>query len=232
MTPPTIDRIDLSAGGGVGSVSVLVWGATAPGAGAVVVLAHGAGSRADHRVHVGVCEAIAARGHVVVAFNFPYAEAGRRSPDRTERLLSCFTDVAAWVAQQFPQRRVVAGGRSMGGRMASLLQASARPFSGLVLLNYPLIASRQTATSTPRTAHWPDLDVPILFVHGTRDRLFPPEVYEASKHLLTAPVTMHVIDDADHVFAVPRRTGRSADDVYAEVAGAVDAWLASAAVAA
>ena len=193
----------------------------------VVVLAHGAGSRVDHPVHVGVCEAVAAAGPTVVAFNFAYAQAGRRSPDRTERLLRCYRDVADWVTAAFPDRAVVGGGRSMGGRMASLLAAEGYPFAGLVLLNYPLVSIRGGPDSPPRTEHWPQLTQPVLFVHGTRDRLFPPAVYERSRALLTASVTTHVIDEADHSFGILRRTGRTAADVYSEVGHVVADWLSS-----
>lgn len=219
-----------SAGGGVGAVTAHLSNVGSDAGGPVLMVAHGAGSRVDHPVHQGVCGALAAAGHPVVAFNFPYAEAGRRSPDRAERLLACYRDVADDVGRRFPRRALIGGGRSMGGRMASLLAAQGYPFAGLVLLNYPLVASR--GGGSPRTDHWPDVRVPVLFVHGSRDRLFPNDVYQAAKARLTVPVTMHVIDDADHGFAVPRRTGRTQSDVYDEVAHAVDGWLSTLAVAA
>ena len=168
----------------------------------------------------------------MVAFNFAYTEAGRRSPDRTERLLRCYRDVADWVAQAFSSRPIVGGGRSMGGRMASLLAAEGYPFAGLVLLNYPLVSSRGGPGSAPRTDHWPRLTQPVLFVHGTRDRLFPPAVYERSRALLTVPVTTHVIDEADHSFGILRRTGRTPADVYREVGRVVADWLAAVGAAA
>ena len=190
----------------------------------VVLLAHGAGAPADHPVHVGVCRAIAATGHPVAAFNFAYAQAGRRSPDRTERLLDCYRDAAAAVAAALPGRPILAGGRSMGGRMASLLAVQGHPFAGLVLLNYPLIGIRGGPESPPRVDHWPQLDLPVIFVHGTRDRLLPAALFERHRGALPGPVTVSVIDGADHSFAVPRSTGRTAADVYDEVAAAVAAW--------
>ena len=222
MIAPVRRSVDLSNPASVASVATWTWngGGDSP----VVVLAHGAGSRGDHPVHVGVCSALAATGTSVVAFNFPYAEAGRRSPDRVDPLLGCYRDVAAAVAEWFPKRPIVAGGRSMGGRMASLLAADRYDFAGIALLNYPLVAARGGPSSAPRTAHWPDIDVPVLFVHGTRDRLFPAELFDASRHLLTVPTSVHVVDDADHVFAVPKRTGRTSADVYAEVAGVISRW--------
>lgn len=192
----------------------------------MLLLAHGAGSHVHHPVHRGVAAAIAAAGHTVVAFNFAYSEAGRRAPDAAGRLLACYRDVSAWTASQFPGRPQVGGGRSMGGRMASLLAADGHPFTGLVLLNYPLVASRSGADGAARTDHWPRIDVPVLFVHGTRDRLFPASVFEASRSLLQSPVRVHEVADADHVFGVPKRAGRDAADVCREVGDVVGRWLA------
>lgn len=230
MSSPSNSSIALQHAGAVASVTAHVWNEGA--AGPVVMLAHGAGSHVDHPVHQGVCAAVADAGCTVVGFNFAYSEAGRRSPDRPDLLLGCYSDAAQWVEQQFPGRGIVGGGRSMGGRMSSLLAADGYPFVGLALMNYPLVAGRGGADRPPRTAHWPSIHVPVLFVHGTRDRLFPTDVYEAARDLLTVPVTMHVIDDADHVFSVPKRTGRTAADVYTEVGRAVAGWLDAAVMAA
>lgn len=224
MPTPTRHSVSLTSDGSVAAVTADVWDGDPAAGTPVVVLAHGAGSRVDHPVHRGVCAAAAAAGLTVVGFNFPYAQAGRKSPDRTERLLSCYRDVANWVGDRFG-RGVVGGGRSMGGRMASLLAADGYPFAGIALLNYPLVASRGGADRPPRTEHWPKLGVPVLFVHGTRDALFPAAVYDRSRHLLSVPVTTHVITDADHVFSVLRRTGRTREDVYAEVGQVLAGWL-------
>lgn len=194
------------------------------GAGLIVLLAHGAGSAMHHPVHRGVANAIAATGATVVSFNFCYSEAGRRAPDPAPVLLGCYRDVATWAAAQFPRRPIVGGGRSMGGRIASLLASDGHPFAGLVLLNYPLLASRRNPCSTPRTAHWPSIEVPVLFVHGTRDPWFPVDVFTAFRSLLDVPATVHAVADADHVFAVPKRAQRTPEDVYAEVGDVVGRW--------
>ena len=214
--------VPLRDGGTVDQVTAHVWEGSEPG-GRVVVLAHGAGSSLRHAVHLAVCEAVAAAGPTTVSFNFPYAEAQRRSPDRMPRVLDCLRDVLAWTRSQFPGQDIVTGGRSMGGRAASLLEAAEPTVAGLVLLNYPLVGVRG---GDPRTRHWPDLTVPVLFIHGTRDRLMPLELFDTSLPLLSrAAVTTHVIDGADHSFGVPRATGRSAADVYREIGETTARWL-------
>lgn len=221
---PAPSGVSLRNPGAVDTVGLWLWNEAAPSDRPVVLLAHGAGSRADHPVHVGVCAAIAATGRPVAAFNFPYAQAGSRSPDRTQRLLDCFVDVAAVVGARLPGRPLIAGGRSMGGRMASLLAADGHPFAGLALLNYPLIGIRSGPERPPRVDHWPQLDLPVLFVHGTRDRLLPLDLFERHRGTLAGPVSVHVVDGADHSFGVLRGAGRTPHDVYAEVAEAVAGW--------
>lgn len=222
-------HIPVRAPQAVGAVSARWWapsGAADAVTQTLLILAHGAGSRLDHPLHERVCAAAAAAGVATLGFNFGYTQAGRRSPDPMPRLLSAYRDVVAWVREQHPGRRVAIGGRSMGGRVASLLAAQGLPTDGLVLLNYPLLPSNRRPGTTPRTEHWPDLSVPVLFVHGTRDRLFDAEVFAHSRHLLdSSDVTVHTIDDADHGFAVPKRTGRTAGDVATEVGQTIAAWL-------
>ena len=210
----------------VPAVSARWWLPHGESADTIVVLAHGAGSRLDHPLHERVCAAVAAAGVTTLGFNFGYTQAGRRSPDPMPRLLGVYGDVVAWARAQQPGRPVAVGGRSMGGRVASLAVAAGMSAAGLVLLNYPLLPSNRRPDSTPRVDHWPDLEVPVLFVHGTRDRLFDAGVFEQSRHLLDgAAVTVNTIDDADHGFAVPKRAGRSAAEVAAEVGGAVATWV-------
>lgn len=237
MPFPQHHRVALRSAGAVASVAAEVWNppgdpahGLVPASAPVLLLAHGAGSRIDHPVHRGVAEAVAAAGHTVVAFNFSYSEAGRRAPDPVPRLLACYRDVARWATVRFGDRPLVGGGRSMGGRMASLLAADGYPLAGLVLLNYPLVASRGGPDAPPRTDHWPQIEVPVLFVHGSRDRLFPPDVFAASRALLRLPPTVHVVADADHVFGVPKRAQRGSADVHGEVAGVISRWLAALAV--
>jgi hypothetical protein len=194
----------------------------------IVVLAHGAGSRLDHPLHTNTCAAVAAAGCRTLGFNFGYAEAGRKGPDPMPRLLRAYSDVLEWVRDAHPGAPIAIGGRSMGGRTASLLAAEGTVCAGLVLLNYPLLPANRQGAGEPRVAHWPQLRGPVLFVHGTRDRLFDESVFAAHRHLLDdAAVTVHTIPAADHGFAVPKAAGRTATEVFAEVGQTVARWAAT-----
>jgi predicted alpha/beta-hydrolase family hydrolase len=219
-------RVPLTPPQAVGETDAQLWPAvdeTAP----AVVLAHGAGTNLHGVAGKAIAEGIAAAGHPVMTFNFAYAQAGRRSPDPQARLLSAWRDaIAAMRNRTGAGRPLVIGGRSMGGRMASLLAAEGfAPLAGLVLLNYPLHAIGRPEKL--RTAHWPDLRVPVLFVHGDRDAMCPLDVFERERaaRLINAPTTVHVVAGADHSFGVRARDGRTRAAVLAEAVKAATDWL-------
>lgn len=190
---------------------------------ATVVLAHGAGSGPDSDVLVAVAEGLAARGCAVLSFAFAYRAAGRRAPDPAPRLLSAWRDAIAGARAAGAPGPLVLGGFSMGGRMASMLAAQDGVGDALVLLSYPLLSQR--AGAAVRTAHWPALRMPTLFVSGDRDRLCPlDELARERAARLTAPSDLVVVTGADHSLKVPQRP-RSA--VLTEVAGAVAGRVAS-----
>lgn len=183
-----------------------------------VVLAHGAGAGQAHAFMVGMRHRLAA-GLSVTTFDYPYKAAGRRAPDRMEILLECHQAVASAVAAEAD--RVVLGGKSMGGRMASHLAepaAAARFFLG-----YPLMPIGKTE---PRdTSHLDQVTTPMLFVQGERDRLGPPAILAPIVARLGA-ASMVVVPDADHSYNVPKKSGISAEQMLDRVAGIVVAWLA------
>jgi len=198
-----------------------------PGAAAdapAVVLAHGAGSDMAHPSIVDVCAGIRAAGHPSVRFNFPYREAGRRAPDRQPVLLDCWRAVlrAVRADDRLAARPLVVGGRSLGGRMASLLLAEGETADGLLLLAFPLHAPKRPGTE--RAAHLTRVRVPMLFVQGTRDALATWDLLEPVVRALPR-ATLHPILEGDHGFRVPKRRA-SAEAVLAEVVSAVTGWLA------
>ena len=209
----------------VDSTTVRTWVPDEPGRDVVVVLGHGAGSALDEHVVATTAAGLAARGVIAATFNFAYREAGRRPPDRADRLQRAFLDVAAAVRSRRVPTRMVLGGRSMGGRVASLLAADGHG-DGVVALGYPL-CPRGGDPDPRRTAHWPRISTPVLFVHGDRDRLCPVALLDAARHehLSDTAHSAHVVAGADHSFGVRVRDDRTRADVVAEVVAVVDRWL-------
>jgi predicted alpha/beta-hydrolase family hydrolase len=197
---------------------------------ATVVLGHSAGSGPDSDVLVAVARSLAERGAAVLSFAFPYRAAGRRLPDPAPRLLSAWRD-AVTVALGHGPAPLVLGGRSMGGRMASMLLAEdavpplAASCVGLVLLAYPLVG--QGRKPTLRTEHWPHIRVPALFVSGDRDAMCDVALLERERPRLGAPSDLVVLRGADHSFNVLARNGRTRRDVLRETAAAVTDWVAA-----
>jgi predicted alpha/beta-hydrolase family hydrolase len=175
---------------------------------------------------VAFARGLAARGLHIVTFDFPYVERGRRVPDGNETLESCWISVIESVRHRAgASAALFAGGKSMGGRIAS--QVAARPeaggeLSGLVFLGYPLHPAGQSKKD--RTEHWPALHLPALFVQGSRDPFASPDQLHAAVRRLGGPATVTIVEQGDHSFKVPKGAGRSQDQVYAEVFDAVAAW--------
>ena len=178
-------------------------------------LTPGAGSGADHHTLVALAEALAPLP--VARIDFPYRREGRKAPDRAPKLIACVNDEADAFAERLgvAARRLALGGRSMGGRMCSMAVAEGRPAAGLVLLSYPLHPPGKPERL--RVEHFPDLDLPCLFVSGTRDPFGTPEEFEREVAAIPGPVTFHWIDGARHDVA-------DRDDEIVQVVGE---WLSS-----
>ncbi|HLA76478.1 MAG TPA: alpha/beta fold hydrolase [Vicinamibacteria bacterium] len=187
----------------------------------VLLLGHGAGGTRKTPFLVRLAEAVAASGRAVVLFNFPYADAGRRAPDRPPALEAAVRAACAHARGALGARRLVLGGKSMGGRMASQVVAQGEPADGLLLLGYPLHPAGRSEKL--RDAHLPSLRCPLLFVQGTRDALARFDLMEPLARRLGA--TLHAVEGGDHSFAVPKRAGRTEGQVESEIAGAIVAWL-------
>jgi hypothetical protein len=163
-------------------------------------------------------------------FDYPYRREGRRSPDRAAVLERATREAVAELAAGagLPSQRLVLGGRSMGGRYCSLVagaDADPVPCLGLLLLGYPLHPAGRPEQL--RTAHFPRLTMPVLFVSGDRDALASREALEQSAKAIPGEVQFHWIEGADHGYRVPRRSGRTPEDVLAEVAEVSAAWVAA-----
>jgi predicted alpha/beta-hydrolase family hydrolase len=187
-----------------------------------IVLAHGAGGNRKAPFLVTIAEGLAAAGHRVVLMNFPYTEAQKRVPDPPALLEAAIDAVATYAETTLAARRVVLGGKSMGGRMASQLVAKGRNAAGLVFLGYPLHPPGQVEKM--RDAHLGSIAPPMLFIQGTRDAFARWDLIEAVTARLPR-ATLHRVEDGDHSFRVPKRTGRTAADVEAGILTAITSWL-------
>jgi predicted alpha/beta-hydrolase family hydrolase len=187
---------------------------------ATLVLAPGAGSSMKHPAIVRLQDGIAARRITVATFDFPYRVRGGGAPDRQPVLVGAYGAVVDAVRAAHPGR-LFAGGRSMGGRMASHL-ATIAPLDGLVFVSFPLHPPGKPGIE--RAAHLATLKIPMLFVQGTRDT-FAREDLLAGVLKKLPRATLHAIPDADHGMHVPKRTGRTDADVLTETIDTIVEWI-------
>ena len=191
--------------------------------GALFVCAHGAGGHMADRGVLGVAEQLRKRGFHVVRFNFLYKEKGSRRPDPMPRLKECVAAVAAHARREIAPQTLIVGGRSMGGRAASMLAADGFSCDGLLLLAYPLHPAGRPEEL--RDAHLAKIAVPVLCLNGTRDTLCRRDLMDAVVERLTERWTMHWLEGADHGFHVLRSSGRSDEDVLGEIGEASGVWV-------
>jgi len=149
---------------------------------------------------VAIDEALSAVGWVVARMDFPYRLAGRRAPDRAPVLLAAVRDAADELIERagVSAERLVLGGRSMGGRICSMAVADGLPAAGLILISYPLRPPGRPDKQAERTAHFPHLSIPCLFVSGTKDAFGSPSELEAATKAIPGPVAHAWIEGASH----------------------------------
>lgn len=191
--------------------------------GAVFVCAHGAGGNMHDRGMLTLAEALRSRGLNVVRFNFLYKEKGSGRPDPMPRLEATFAAVVKHVREELKPRRLIIGGRSMGGRAASMMAARGFECDGLLLFAYPLHPAGQP--NKLRDAHLPSIEVPVLCFNGTRDALCTPNLMEAALEPVKTSWDMHWLSGADHSFHVLKSSGRSDAQVLDEAGDATASWL-------
>lgn len=195
-----------------------------PGARVLYVLAHGAGAGMDHPFLADISQRLASRAIATLRFQFPYMQAARKRPDPPALLMATVRAAVDEAARILPGVPIVAGGKSMGGRMTSRLMAEAPhpDVRALVFLGFPLHPAG--APAIERAEHLRAVSVPMLFLQGTRDALADLTLMHPVIAGL-ALATMHVVDGGDHSFEVLKRTGRTADEIHDELADTIAAWL-------
>ena len=196
-----------------------------PAATACFVLAHGAGAGMDHPSMVAVAAELAARSIATLRFQFPYMERRTRRPDPPSVCHATVRAAVAEAARLAPTLALFAGGRSFGGRMTSQAQAI-KPLpgvKGLAFIGFPLHPAGKP--SGERAEHLREVKIPMLFLQGTRDELAKLELLQPLIDQLGARATLKLLQDADHSFHVPARTGRKDAEVRAEMLDAFATWI-------
>jgi uncharacterized protein len=203
--------------------------------GVTIVLGHGAGANQLSGFMQLFATGLATRGLDAMTFNFIYMERGRGAPDQKAKLESCFRAVleAALKNKKLKGNRLVIGGKSMGGRIASQLAATlseakeelARAISGLVFLGYPLHPPGNPAKL--RVEHLASIRLPMLFVQGTRDSLGTPDEIKPFLKNLRPAAKIYEIQGGDHSFKAPKKFGRTQDEIYDSAMDQIVTWAQS-----
>lgn len=191
----------------------------------VFVLAHGAGGNMTDRGVLAAAKAMRSAGLGVVRFNFPYKERKSGRPDPMPLLMDTVSAVTERAYEELRPARMLIGGRSMGGRAASMLAASGFDADGLLLLAYPLHPPNQFGKL--RDTHLPQIGMPVLCLNGTRDEFCRRDLMLRTLTLVKPTWTMRWLDGADHSFHVLKSSGRTDADVMDEVRLATTEWLST-----
>jgi predicted alpha/beta-hydrolase family hydrolase len=218
------DRVEWRVAVGGEETSAVFEPAATSDEGIVFVCAHGAGGNMSDRGMLQTANALRSRGMGVVRFNFLYKEKGSGRPDPMPSLKNCVTAVVERVRDELRPRTLLIGGRSMGGRAASMLAADGFECDGLLLLAYPLHPAG--LPDKLRDAHLPAIRVPVLCFNGTRDALCRSDLMEAALKTVKTSWVMHWVEGADHSFHVLKSSGRTDGEVLIEIANAAEAWAA------
>jgi uncharacterized protein len=199
-------------------------------AGLTIILGHGAGANQSSGFMRTFAKGLASRGFDVMTFNFVYMEQGRSVPDQKHKLEGCFRAViaAALKHKKLKSNRLVLGGKSMGGRIASQVMAGearesiAAEVAGLVFLGYPLHPPGQS--NKLRVEHLEHIKKPMLFVQGTRDALGSPDEINPYIKNLRPAAKIYSIEGGDHSFKAPKKFGKPPDQIFDDAMNEIDSW--------
>jgi predicted alpha/beta-hydrolase family hydrolase len=195
------------------------------GARALYLFAHGAGAGMTHKAMTSNAEGLAARGIATLRYQFPYMEKGSKRPDPPRVAHAAVRAAAAEAVRRAPDLPLFAGGRSFGGRMTSQAQAE-KPLPGirgLAFIGFPLHPAGKPGTE--RADHLSRVEVPMLFVSGSRDALAEMGLLEPVVASLGDRATLRVIAGADHSLKVPMKSGRTPAEAESEALDAIAEWM-------
>jgi len=189
------------------------------------VLAHGAGAGMSHPFVAAVANGLAERGIATLRYQFPFMEQGSKRPDPPKLAQATVRAAVGEASHLVPKLALVAGGKSFGGRMTSQAQAASPlpDVRGLVFLGFPLHPAGRL--SDERGKHLFEIAIPMLFLQGTRDALADIKLIQPLVQQLGTRASLTLLQNADHSFHVPARTGRNDADIRAEALDALAAWI-------
>ena len=191
----------------------------------LLVLGHGAGADMRHAAMEKIAENLAARGIATFRYNFPFKENGRGGVDSPKVATATVRAAVAEARRLEPKLTLLAGGHSFGGRMTTTAQSQG-PLDGvkaLVLFSFPLHAPNRPDDS--RAAHLSSIEIPMLFLSGTRDALNDLALFRPVIKKLGTKATLHLLDTADHSYKVLKRTRTSSEDIFDEMARSANEWI-------
>jgi predicted alpha/beta-hydrolase family hydrolase len=192
---------------------------------ACFVFAHGAGAGMTHAFMESAAQGLVARGIATFRYQFPYMEKGSKRPDPPGVAHAVVRAAVTEAAKLCPGLPLIAGGKSFGARMTSQAQAKASlaGVRGLAFFGFPLHPAGKP--SAERADHLADVDLPMLFLQGTRDKLAELSLLEPVVAKLGKRATLHLVDQADHAFHVPARSGRNDRAVMDELLDTLCVWI-------
>lgn len=222
--PPEPVALTVDVPGAGGGVSALSLTPAVPCA--TLVLAHGAGAGMSHPFMASLAGALARHGIATLRFQFPAMERGLKRPDAPATAHAAVRAAVATARQLWPDLPLLAGGKSFGARMTSQAQALAplAGVQGLVFFGFPLHPAGRPGTE--RAAHLAAVQVPMLFLQGTRDALADVALLQHVLEPLAARATLRLFDDADHAFHVRARSGSTDTQVLEDLAATTATWSA------
>jgi predicted alpha/beta-hydrolase family hydrolase len=187
------------------------------------VMAHGAGAGMRHRFLQELADMLARQGIATLRFQFPYIEAGRKRPDPPSILEASVSAAVTKAAELAPGLPLIAGGKSLGGRMSSGAAAKGMlpGIRGLGFLGFPLHPPGQPGTE--RADHLDRIEVPLLFLQGTRDSFARLDLL-TNRCARLPRATLHLIQEGDHSFNIPKRSGRTNSEVIDELGITISEW--------
>jgi len=195
-----------------------------PDAKYLYVFAHGAGAGMNHSFMEKVSALFYEEGIGTLRFNFPYVEKGKKSPDPAPILIQTIRSAVEAAKKYSGDIKLFAGGKSMGGRMTSMADAK-EPLgvNGIIFFGFPLHAPGKP--SNERAEHLYSVSAPMLFLQGTRDKLADLKLLNPVIKKLKDKAEIHIVDEADHSFHLPKSLGRTDEEVQKELVIKVKEWM-------